>query len=61
MNAPRKIRVAEAVRQAQLPITAEYARRLIVAGRVPGERIGHLWYCTPEALRAALVHQQGAP
>ena len=51
------MRVSDAVRQTGLRISPYHIVRLIKAGRIPGERVGSIWFVKPADLTAALCHK----
>lgn len=58
-NSTDLVRVADAVRQTGIRVTPYHVTRLIRMGKIPGQRIGALWYVRPGDLLAVLMPASG--
>ena len=49
--------VAVALAASGIPLSASSLRRHLREGRLVAQRIGGRWYCSPDAIREALVQE----
>ena len=58
-STPKYQLVADAEKEAGLPVSSATIRRWLRSGRVRARRIGAKWCCTAEDLRAAMIIEVG--